>query len=51
MPMKKIEPEVWKADLEEFREKTRQFYAGELEAMPREAVRPVCCVCVCREDA
>ncbi len=31
MPMKKIEPEVWKADLEEFREKTRQFYAGELD--------------------
>ena len=29
--MKKIEPEVWKADLEEFREKTRQFYAGELD--------------------
>lgn len=29
--MRKIEPEVWKADLAEFREKTHQFYAGELD--------------------
>lgn len=29
--MIKIAPEVWKEDLGEFREKTREFYAGELD--------------------
>ena len=29
--MIRIAPEVWREDLEEFREKTREFYAGELD--------------------
>ena len=31
MQMRKIEPETWKEDLAEFREKTHQFYAGEMD--------------------
>ena len=29
--MKRIAPEVWKEDLAEFREKTDQFYEGQLD--------------------
>ena len=31
MNLTAIPPKVWKTDLEEFREKTRAFYAGEMD--------------------
>ena len=60
--MKRIAPEVWKEDLAEFREKTDQFYEGELdkaaykgfpavmEVMPKGVERPACSGCVWQAD-
>ena len=33
MNMNRIDPQSWKADLPEFREKTTAFYAGDLDKM------------------
>ena len=57
--MKQTDLQIFKPDFEEFKEKTRAFYAGEMDkgayksfpvitaAMPRKAARPICCVCAC----
>ena len=57
--MNKIDAQSWKADMPDFRKKTKAFYNGEMskgdykgysdmEAMLRKMGRQVCCVCVCR---
>ena len=58
--MNKIDAQSWKADMLDFREKTKAFYNGEMSkgdykgysgrygAMLRKMGKQVCCVCVCR---
>ena len=52
-----IDPQVWKQDLPSFQEKTKAFYAGEIDKAAykgfpafmavtlKRAEKPVCCVC------